>query len=258
MLSKTLLRLLAVACVCTPCFARAQLANPFDADAIATSAGQILYGNRCSECHGADAKGLIGPDLTLLWVSGASDERIFATLRAGVPNTVMPPSSAPDDDHWAIIAYLKSISTVPAFASERGNAARGHELFSTHCAACHRAQGAGGSLGPDLSRIALVRERGALISAIRDPDALVAAGFKTVTLVTREGARIEGLKKSEDAFSIQILDSQEQLRGYLKTSLVQVERERRSLMPAFGPDRLTDDALDDLLAFLATLRGQNP
>ena len=38
--------------------------------------GKALYGEQCADCHGADAKGVRGPDLTGLWSTEASDERV--------------------------------------------------------------------------------------------------------------------------------------------------------------------------------------
>jgi putative heme-binding domain-containing protein len=112
--------------------------------------------------------------------------------------------------------------------------------------------GRGGRLGPELSRIA--QDPAALAQAIRDPNAAMSGGFQTVTLVTRDGQRIRGTRKGEDAFSIQIMDARGQLQGYLKSALRDVVSETASLMPAFGPDRLTDRDLDDVLQFLGTLR----
>ena len=66
---------------------------------------------------------------------------------------------------------------------------------------------------------------------------------------------MRGTRKSEDALSIQIMDTNEHLRGFLKSSLREVIKEPASLMPAFGPDKLTDADLNDVLAFLNTLRG---
>jgi len=234
--------------------ATAQIVNPFDGDPTAINAGAMLFGTRCSECHGADAKGLAGPDLTLLWQAGVSDQRIFDIVRSGVADTIMPPSTADDRENWAIIAYLKSLSTVPPFVSETGDLARGRELFAAECASCHRVRGSGGSLGPDLTRIARVRGREALVSAIREPSALVSPSYKKVTLVLRTGERIVGARRGEDAFSIQILDTDERLRGYLKSEIAQVIQAGESLMPVFDTKQLPDDALEDLLAFLATLR----
>jgi hypothetical protein len=76
-----------------------------------------------------------------------------------------------------------------------------------------------------------------------------------VALVTQDGQRIRGVSKSEDSFSIQIVDTDERLQGYLKADLQGIVREERSLMRQFGPDRLSDEALDDLLRYLGTLRG---
>src|SRR5687768_1799709 len=80
--------------------------NQSDADAAAVQIGSGLYRERCAECHGADAKGVAGHDLTRLWTAGATDERVFQTIRAGVPNTIMPSSSAPDGELRALVSYL--------------------------------------------------------------------------------------------------------------------------------------------------------
>ena len=37
-----------------------------------------------------------------------------------------------------------------------------------------------------------------------------------------------------------------------------VENGRTSAMPVFGPDRLSDSDLDDVVRYLQTLRGFNP
>ena len=95
----------------------------------------------------------------------------------------------------------------------------------------------------------------ALRTAIRRASAAITPGFQSVTLVTTNGAKIRGLRKGEDAFSVQVLDTQERLQGYLKADLATVTRDRQSLMPDYGPDRLPDAALDDLVKFLSTLKG---
>ena len=210
-------------------------------------AGATLFRERCAECHGADGKGVAGHDLTRLWSAGATDARVFQTIRSGVPNTLMPSSTAPDDQLWALVAYLRSASGTPAVGTVSGNVEKGERLFETSCGGCHRVNGRGGRLGPDLSRVRLSREQLAL--AIRTPSASLAAGFEPVTLVTRDGRRIRAVRKSEDAFSVQVMDTGERLQGYLKSDLSEVVRETASVMPAFGTDKLSDGDLDDLLRF---------
>jgi hypothetical protein len=47
-----------------------------------------------------------------------------------------------------------------------------------------------------------------------------------------------------------MMDDSGHLRGFLKNSVKEVVRDTTSLMPAFGPDKLTDSDLADLVSFL--------
>jgi putative heme-binding domain-containing protein len=226
------------------------LGNPRSGDPAAVRVGTALFRERCAECHGTDAKGVAGHDLTRLWTSGTTDERVFRTIREGVPNTIMPSSSAPDDEVWAVVSYLRSLNGAETTDAASGNADNGERIFWSACGSCHTVNGRGGPLGPDLSRIAQGQSRELLTRAIRDPNASIPDGYQPVTIVTRDGQRIRGARKSEDAFSIQIMDTGGQLRGYLKAGLREVVRDTSSLMPTFGPDRLSDRDLADVLAFL--------
>jgi putative heme-binding domain-containing protein len=226
--------------------------NPFEGNAAAVTAGGALYAGRCADCHGGDAKGSRGPDLTQRWAKGATDESTFATIRNGVAGSIMPPSVAPDHELWAIVAYLRSISVAPRLVSS-GDPARGRALFVAECRQCHRVGAEGGALGPDLTQIGLVRSREALVTALREPSASVPSGFHTVELVSR-GERIEGVIKAEDAFSIQVLTTDGRLLGLSKAALTKLTPRAESLMPVYSPDKLSDAALEDLLAYLGTLR----
>ena len=85
--------------------------------------GAALFAETCAACHGADAKGDNGPNLTTLWAAGAADERVAQTIRAGIPGTVMPPSAVSDDDLRAIVAYLKTLAPAPQNAGDNARAA---------------------------------------------------------------------------------------------------------------------------------------
>lgn len=241
-----------VACGGLPA-AAAETRNPFEANEDAIRIGGALFANRCADCHGPDAKGKLGPDLTQRWVRGASDESAFAVIRDGVPGSSMPPSAAPDDEIWAIVAYLRSVSVLPPLVTT-GDAERGRALFASECAQCHQVRGEGGALGPDLTTIGAARSRAALTAALRDPSASVALGFRAVTAVTRGGERIEGVVKGEDAFSIQIVTVDGELRSFRKQALAELARSAESLMPVYDAAAFSDAALEDLLAYLGTLR----
>ena len=115
--------------------------------------------------------------------------------------------------------------------------------------------GRGGRLGPDLSRVGVARSHGALVREIRSPSEWVPPAYETVTLVTKDGQRIRGAKKSQDVFSIQVMDTRERVRGYLKSDLQEVIYETTSLMPVYDPRRLSETDLNDVVGYLTTLRG---
>jgi putative heme-binding domain-containing protein len=233
--------------------AGAEQRNPFENDQTAIGIGRTLFANRCADCHGPDAKGKLGPDLTQRWARGASDESAFNIIRNGVAGSSMPPSVAPDHELWAIVAHLRTISIMPPLAST-GDAARGRATFLEDCAGCHQVRGEGGALGPDLTSIGATRSRAALTTSIREPSASVALGFRAVTAVTRTSERVEGVVKGEDAFSIQIVTAGGALRAFRKEDLRQLTRGTESLMPVYDSARLSDAALEDLLAYLGKLR----
>lgn len=231
--------------------------NPLEGNAQAISNGGPMFRNRCAGCHGPDARGYLGPDLTGFWAAGGTDDRMFDIVRRGVPGTEMAgadPQRVLDKDIWQTLAYIRTLSAVPA-APPTGDAANGERIFRANCNGCHRVNGRGGQLGPDLTRIGSARPRAGLQSKVRGSADFIRPGYEPVTLVTRDGERIRGVKKNEDEFSIQIMDARERLQGYLKANLSELSNDKRSLMPAYGPDRLNDHDLDDLLRYLTSLRG---
>jgi cytochrome c oxidase cbb3-type subunit III len=232
--------------------------NPLDGKPDAIQNGGAMFRTRCAGCHGPDARGYLGPDLTGLWSSGSADTRIFDIVRRGVPGTEMPPADAqrvPDREIWQILAYVRTLGgTVPP-AVTTGNAANGGQIFRANCLGCHMVGGEGGQLGPDLSRIGSGRPRTALANKLRGTSDMIRSGYEPVTLVTRDGQRIRGVRKNEDEFSIQIMDVRQRVQGYLKANLTDVVQEKQSVMPVYGSDRLNDRDLDDLLSYLNTLRG---
>lgn len=234
--------------------------NPLEGDPEAIKAGMGAYRVRCADCHGMDARGIRGPDITQVWARGRTDDALFRTIRHGVPNTEMPAFPAPrtsDNDVWRILAYLKTMAT-PAAEAPRGNGSAGERVFATNCLACHRVNGRGGRLGPDLSRVGVARTRAHMTRQIRGTVPDFRTGYEPVVLITPAGQQIQGVKKNEDLFSVQIMDSRERIQGYLREDLRTVTNVKISAMPTFGSDKLSDAELDDLLAYLSALQGPEP
>lgn len=231
-------------------------ANPHLNNKESIRGGMSLYRRLCGECHGLDATGYRGPNL-LVYMAGASDEALFQTIRRGVPGSEMPASNRPDVELLQMIAYLRNMNAVaPADAVPAGNVANGSQLFAKQCSNCHRVAGKGGLIGPDLSRIGSARTREALVREIRTPHEWIPPAYETVTIVSKDGQKVRGVKKNEDAFSIQMMDMRERIQGYLKSN-VEVLYDKNSLMPAFDAKRLSDTDLSDLVGYLTTLRGHD-
>ena len=130
--------------------------------------------------------------------------------------------------------------------------------------------GVGGALGPDLSRVGAARSVSYLMDSIRDPDKELSSGmtdpnnhyglplmYDSVTVVTKTGEKITGVARNEDTYSLQMITTAQQVQSFLKKDLKEVSHQRRSLMPPYSEDALDAAQLQDLIAYLETLRGMD-
>jgi cytochrome c oxidase cbb3-type subunit 3 len=73
--------------------------------------GQARFTKTCAACHGEQAQGLIGPNLTdERWLHGGQVTQIFTTLVKGVPAKGMPPwgrAIAPEE-LAALVSFIRS------------------------------------------------------------------------------------------------------------------------------------------------------
>lgn len=256
---------LATACLTASAYLQAQAeppaVNPLGGNPEAIEAGMGIFRSRCADCHGMDARGVRAPDLTQVWASGRTDAGLFRTVRRGIPGTEMPASPSPrttEEEIWKILAYLRSIAAPAPAATVAGNAQHGQEVFRAQCAGCHRVNGVGGRLGPDLSRIGVARARNAVVRRIRGATEDFLDGYEPVVITLKTGQSVRGVRKNGDLFSVQIMDGRERLQGYLKDDVREVSTPKQSAMPVFGPERLNESDLNDLLAYFATLKGFDP
>jgi cytochrome c oxidase cbb3-type subunit 3 len=253
---------------------RAQDKNPFAGNPDAAKVGESQFRANCAFCHGLGARGGgRGPDLTRAQKRhGNADADLFRTINEGVPGTAMPPNGATqqgvgmtDEEIWQVITYIRSVQK-KIDAQAAGNAAHGRELFygSAACANCHMVQGKGGRLGPDLTTTGSARSLDYLVESLRNPSKRLAQGiseamkefsqeYVTVTVVDGGGQKYQGTVLNEDNFTLQMMDTWEQLHLFDKSKLQSLEETRQSLMPAYDPKMLPEKDLQDLLAFLLTV-----
>ena len=234
---------------------RDSLGNPYNA-AADIEAGRLLYRANCAVCHGLDAKGGRGPDLSRgVFRRGSTDEALFAVIVKGIPGTEMPPIWMEGRLTWQLVAYLRSLPAKSGAGSGAGDAARGKALVNGKggCLQCHRIDSQGSRMGPDLSGIGSALARAQLETALLRPAAQIKPEHWMVRAVTREGRAITGRRLNEDTFSIQLIDANERLVSLLKSELKQLTIDTGSAMPSFE-SKLTRQEIDDVTTYLATLR----
>ena len=72
-------------------------------------AGQTLYENRCSGCHGGDGNGgELGPPITTR-LQARNDLELASFIRAGLPTSGMPPSALADEEMQRLIPFLRGL-----------------------------------------------------------------------------------------------------------------------------------------------------
>ena len=72
-----------------------------------------------------------------------------------------------------------------------------------------------------------------------------------------DGRELLGVRVNEDTFSIQIRDATNQVHSLWKADLKQLDKQwGRTPMPSYK-EALTGSELDDLVAYLATLRSRD-
>ena len=88
-----------------------EVKNPFGLDPEAAVQGKALYASQgCVACHGNNARGAVGPDLTDdEWLRVPSDEMIFNVIRNGRAGTLMSPfrDAMKDEQIWQLVTYLR-------------------------------------------------------------------------------------------------------------------------------------------------------
>ncbi len=245
--------------------------NPFAGDAKAAKLGEFQFRVNCAFCHGLSAKGGgRGPDLTKAQKKhGNSDADLFRTISQGVAGTAMPAGTnggigvgMTDEEIWQVVTYIRSVQ-VKAPEKPMGNAAHGKDLFfgKARCGTCHMVEGKGGRMGPDLTAVGTARATEYIADSLRNPSRRLAQGvaeamkefpqeYETVTVETADGKRITGVAMNEDSFTVQMMDADEKIYLFEKDKLKSFEKSRESLMPPYDAKILSDQELNDIMAFL--------
>ncbi|HJN09761.1 MAG TPA: PVC-type heme-binding CxxCH protein [Pirellulaceae bacterium] len=129
------------------------------------------------------------------------------------------------------------------------DATRGKQLFTKHCATCHRWQDQGHAIGPDLAALT-DRSVGAMLVAVLDPNRAVEAKFLEYVAITQSGLQHTGMIRSETANSIVLVGPDEKSTSILRADLDEFRTVGKSLMPEGMEKELKPQDLADVLLYL--------
>jgi cytochrome c oxidase cbb3-type subunit 3 len=219
--------------------------------------GAQIYAAQCSACHGVNGTQIGGVDLGGGQLRRASsDQDLRAVLANGIPGTAMPPFRIDPSEVTAIVAYIRNMRNFDAHAGTRGDAARGKAWFegAGGCANCHRVNGKGPLVAPDLSEIGALRSADFLERTLRDPSGMMLPMNRSVRAVTRDGKVVTGRRLNEDTYSVQLIDDREHLVSIDKANLREYTVLTTSTMPSYK-DKITEQETADVIAYLLTLKG---
>lgn len=219
--------------------------------------GSRIFAAQCSGCHGPNGDQVSGVNLR----SGQfrhvfSDADLRAVVTNGIAGTAMAPHTFDPADLAAIVAYIRNISTFDTRSVTVGDAGRGAALFNGagNCGSCHRVNGQGSRVAPDLSNIGALRTPDFLERTLSDPTGAMLPVNRSVRAVMRDGKIVTGRRLNEDTYTVQLIDDQERLVSLEKVDLREFTVLKTSSMPSYK-DKLNSQERADIVAYLLSLKG---
>ena len=246
-----------VAIIAVPVMVRAQQDHSYTSEDI--QLGSRLYGTQCATCHGTTGDTIAGVNLRRgQFPRPMSDDDIRMTIATGVPNAGMPPFALQPAELTGLVAYIRAGFDIGNVPVRLGNAEQGATIFQGKgaCGSCHRVAGVGPRMAPDLTDIGSARNPQQLYRSVTDPTTQMMPINRPVQITMKDGKVIKGRRLNEDTYTVQVITEQEQLMSIDRTDIRTLDVAQRSTMPTAAAAGLTADDVADLVAYLASLRGQ--
>lgn len=144
-----------------------------------------------------------------------------------------------------------------AFALGQANAANGARVYATSCAVCHRIEGQGGLVGPQLDGIG-GRGLERLLEDVLDPNRNVDRAFRTHVITLKDGEIVVGLPRREEGEVLVLADATGKENSVPKKQIQERVESETSLMPGNFGEILAPADFNDLIAYLLSKAGSAP
>lgn len=234
--------------------ALAQEDHAYTADQI--QSGYRLYASQCQLCHGQNGDSIAGTNLGRQQFRLVSTDADIRRMITTGNNKGMPPFTAlKPEEVDAVIAFIRSGMDQSGVTFRLGDATRGKAIYErSGCSSCHQVAGQGARTAPDLTDIGFIRRPGQIFTSLTDPIKATLPINRPVVVVMKDGRTITGRRYDEDTFSVRLIDSNEKILSLAKADMRSYRVRMDTDMPSYR-NRLGDSELDDLLAYLTTLKG---
>ena len=139
-----------------------------------------------------------------------------------------------------------------------GNAAAGRKTFierqDAACLRCHKVNGEGGEVGPELTGLGQKQNRETILESILFPNKNIAPGFENVVVELKNGKSFAGQVKRETATELDILSPEDGVLLKLLKGDIKSRDRGLSAMPEELVKMLSKTELRDLVEFLSTVK----
>ena len=134
----------------------------------------------------------------------------------------------------------------------QGSAERGAAVFAKRCTACHRQDGVGHEVGPNLASLTS-RDPALLLNAILDPSGAVEAKYLNYVAVTAAGRSVAGMLTTETATGLTFVAAEGKTETLLRSEIEELRSTGKSLMPEGFEKELNQQDLADVIEFVRRL-----
>jgi putative membrane-bound dehydrogenase-like protein len=149
------------------------------------------------------------------------------------------------DRHKVLEAYADVVTL-------KGNVQRGKVVFGKVCSVCHRLDGVGHEVGPDLTAV-VTKSPAYLLQEVLDPNRNVDSRYQEYVAVTQRGRTFTGLLAAETATSITLRGPEGKEQVLLRKEIDELSSAGKSLMPEGLEKDISKSDMADLLSYLATV-----
>ena len=168
---------------------------------------------------------------------------------------LLPESFFPKDsgrDKWS---YQELLSFLESPEGQGGDPRRGLAVFQkAQCANCHRVDGQGQTIGPDLTTITRRFQVREILESVLFPSQVISDQYASKTVVTTEGHAVTGIVAPSGGDAVIVLESTGRKTTIPRDDIEEIVPSRKSSMPdnLFNP--LTQEEIADLFAYLRKQR----